>query len=603
MTALITYQKPGTQPPIYVAGTFSDPAWEAHLMDYTVGDDGEHTFTKQVTAEPGKKIQYKFRVGEGDWWVLREGMPTVTDRSGNTNHEMEVPHPHGLPADGQAKKDEHDEPISPKTVNPTGKPSQPLVDKAPESLAKHILASHSGTTTPTYASVDAHGASTPDYAGVAAEVADSAAILNKEKPETPVPDELAGKIGYRRLTSTPIGEVASTAAEVADTAKDLDDAEPLFNILPDDDPSYALTGSSHAFFDGDDENSSNQPPLFAHEAVGMLDDDSYADVVEDARRHSSHVEDEDIDLDNIDVNDPTLERFPSNREAIIDTVRKLETGLDEDQASFDGVPLSPVINMSRRGTEDNIGDLVLSPIPVSPVVSRSTRRLEVTRSPRGSVTSAHSSTASLQAIDEADEPDQDEQKKAPHVVRLSTPRGRSPLRNSFKSPGSDEDEGVVMKSTKSSHAPEGANGNLLSADSAGFPSQGSPRDSPESSGQKNGKLPEVVNGVSKQPDTQASTPDEAQKSPRIVIEAPETADGVVGEASTTGVDRGSNGSTTRLRKTGNGQADTSTSRSSVPAAAIPPEHERGWFKAFFRLIFVDWIGGFISRLCGDRRKK
>jgi hypothetical protein len=105
------------------------------------------------------------------------------------------------------------------------------------------------------------------------------------------------------------------------------DPEPAFNILPDGDPSYALTGSSHAFFDGDDENSSNQPPLFAHEAVGMLDPVSYGeDIVEDARCHSSHSEDKDIDLDSIDVNDPTLERFPSNREAIIDTVRKLETG-------------------------------------------------------------------------------------------------------------------------------------------------------------------------------------------------------------------------------------------------------------------------------------
>lgn len=82
----------------------------------------------------------------------------------------------------------------------------------PEGVAKHILASHSGASTPTYASV-------------AAEVADSAALLNEGKPETPVPDELAGKIGYRRLTSTPIAEVANTAAEVADTAQHLDDPE------------------------------------------------------------------------------------------------------------------------------------------------------------------------------------------------------------------------------------------------------------------------------------------------------------------------------------------------------------------------------------------
>ncbi|KAK0623512.1 hypothetical protein B0T14DRAFT_494978 [Immersiella caudata] len=597
-TASITYQKPGTEPPIYVAGTFSDPPWEAHEMGYTTSDDGEHTFTKQIVAEPGRKIQYKFRVGEGDWWVLHEGMPTVTDHSGNTNHEMEVPHPDGLPADGQAmEKNKQDEPISPKTMD-RGKPSQPSVDKVPEGLAKHILASHSG-------------ASTPNYAGVAAEVADSAAILNKEKPETPVPDDLAGKIGYRRLTSTPIGEVASTAAEVADTARDLDNAElkklkPEFNILLDDDPSYALTGSSHDFHDNENESSSAQPPLFAHEAVGMFDDVSYGDdVVEDFRRGSRAFEGEDIDQDNIDVNDPTLERFPSNREAIIDTVRKLETGLDEDQASFEGVPLSPVISMSRRGTEDNIGDFVLSPVPISPVMPRSARRLEVTRSPRGSIASAHSSTASLQAIDETEEPDQEEESKVPHVIRLSTPRGRSPLRNSFKFPRSDEDEGVVMKNTRSSDAPKGENGKLLSAENPGSSSRDSSRDSPESSEHKNGNLPEEADGGSKKPTAQMSRPStsrQAQNSPRIVIEAPVSADGADGGASTTGTDRGTNGSTTRLRKTGDWQAEQATTRGSVPAAAIPPERKGRWFKAFFRLLFVDWIGGFISRLCGGRRK-
>jgi hypothetical protein len=92
-TAFITYQKPGTQPPIYVAGTFSDPPWEAHEMEYTTDTNGEHTFQKEVTAEPGSKIQYKFRVGPGDWWVLHEGMPTVIDDAGNTNHEMEVQPP------------------------------------------------------------------------------------------------------------------------------------------------------------------------------------------------------------------------------------------------------------------------------------------------------------------------------------------------------------------------------------------------------------------------------------------------------------------------------------------------------------------------------
>lgn len=133
-----------------------------------------------------------------------------------------------LTKDASCQKAADPDSVSPKTLKPESEGPRSLA-KVPDNLAKHILASHSGgDVTPTYASVAAHGSSTPgspNYATVAAEVADSAALLNKEKPETPVPDEVAGKIGYRRLTSTPITEVARTAAEVADTARELDGVE------------------------------------------------------------------------------------------------------------------------------------------------------------------------------------------------------------------------------------------------------------------------------------------------------------------------------------------------------------------------------------------
>lgn len=47
-------------------------------------------------------------------------------------------------------------------------------------------------------------------------------------------------------------------------------------------------------------------------------------------------------------------------------------------------------------------------------------------------------------------------------------------------------------------------------------------------------------------------------------------------------------------------------RSGTPAPIPDNEWEAAkngnWFSAFFRLIFVDWVGGFVSRLCGSRRK-
>jgi hypothetical protein len=57
---------------------------------------------------------------------------------------------------------------------------------------------------------------------VAAEVADIAKNLDRDQPTPPISDEEAGRIGLRRMSQTPIHEVARTAAEVADVAAILD---------------------------------------------------------------------------------------------------------------------------------------------------------------------------------------------------------------------------------------------------------------------------------------------------------------------------------------------------------------------------------------------
>jgi len=69
------------------------------------------------------------------------------------------------------------------------------------------------------------GSRSPELAAVAAEVADTAAGLDREQPTPPISDEEAGRIGFRRLSRTPIPQVALTAAEVADVAAKLDKAE------------------------------------------------------------------------------------------------------------------------------------------------------------------------------------------------------------------------------------------------------------------------------------------------------------------------------------------------------------------------------------------
>ncbi|RAL63658.1 hypothetical protein DID88_003701 [Monilinia fructigena] len=66
-------------------------------------------------------------------------------------------------------------------------------------------------------------AATPELVNVAAEVADSAELLDEAPPTPPMSDKEAGEFGYRRLSHTPIPEVAEAAAEVADVAAQIDE--------------------------------------------------------------------------------------------------------------------------------------------------------------------------------------------------------------------------------------------------------------------------------------------------------------------------------------------------------------------------------------------
>lgn len=56
-------------PPIYLAGSFTQ--WQPNLMDVTEQTHEQGTwneFTKTVELQPGVH-QYKFRLGDGDWWI------------------------------------------------------------------------------------------------------------------------------------------------------------------------------------------------------------------------------------------------------------------------------------------------------------------------------------------------------------------------------------------------------------------------------------------------------------------------------------------------------------------------------------------------------
>ena len=403
------------------------------------------------------------------------------------------------------------------------------------------------------------------------------------------------------------------------------------------------------------------PPLFSHEAVGLYDGLGLPNADETDEQHDSRSTDDGADLDSADVNDPTLEPFPSNRDEIINTVRKLETGLNEDLSDFEGVPPSPVVNSSLPWNSDVLGSNILdSPIGVSPVIPRPSRRLDIPRSPRGSISSAHSSALSLQCISEVEETEETEEKERPTAVLLSPPGSRANLRG-LKHSEDEEDEGISMKTKKPSGLSKkteteqtGAGDafketeSLLSSAVTGMPSPVAPQDSGIDLKEQSKGNDEIqdASDLEEAPQTPTIvTPDQGQNpSPEIVIKGPEdneaaedsngrSPQAVAGASSgptgttptlnevhsdseaqvpatgmSTSTEADTN-STSQVRKRNTTHQDDSDTNdqpgatvSTSPTGVKKAPGGDGWFKAFFRVLFFDWIGGLISRLRRSRRE-
>lgn len=78
VSVTVRYSKPGTQPPVFLAGSFSSPEWQAEEMEHSPTGEHDYVYHKEVYVEEGKEYQYKFRIGDGDWWVLNEDSPSGT---------------------------------------------------------------------------------------------------------------------------------------------------------------------------------------------------------------------------------------------------------------------------------------------------------------------------------------------------------------------------------------------------------------------------------------------------------------------------------------------------------------------------------------------
>lgn len=63
---------------VFIAGSFSSPAWELHEMERNTLDGTDAYFTKTVQTEQGKDYLYRFRLGRSGSWAVDETKPTST---------------------------------------------------------------------------------------------------------------------------------------------------------------------------------------------------------------------------------------------------------------------------------------------------------------------------------------------------------------------------------------------------------------------------------------------------------------------------------------------------------------------------------------------
>ncbi|KAJ8105324.1 hypothetical protein ONZ43_g7473 [Nemania bipapillata] len=380
-----TFHRNGVHPPIFVAGTFSSPPWKPLEMDASIDQHGHFIFTKQVMVDECSEIQYKFRHASGDWWALDPDADTVTDVNGNVNSLMYSPTQHAAE-------------------------ETTLVQEIGATKFQDIVASHNPEIP------------RDTQAFIAAAYNQN---LDTARADINLSKGVAEKEGLRRLSFTPIEEVANTAAEVADTASHLDHCDDEDEDLEAD--------------------SGDMLPMFSHECFASTPHSHSSGHQTSAPHHEDpDPSSEGIGLSNTDYDDPRLEAFPSDRDSIIATMRRLSTAIDVDPTMVDIVPLSAMTTSK-------------SPTAGGPSPTKSSfgvDNMSVGNKKTGDTGRKHANTAasahSLQSIAEGEEAtEENENEPRDEVEDTYTPTeciGPLDTRNLslVSTASSNEDEGISM---------------------------------------------------------------------------------------------------------------------------------------------------------------
>ncbi|KAI1281375.1 hypothetical protein F5Y07DRAFT_395859 [Xylaria sp. FL0933] len=472
-----TFHRRGVHPPLFVAGSFTNPPWQALEMDASIDQHGDYIFTKQAMVDERSEIQYKFRHASGDWWALDPDADTATDDNGNVNSLL---------------------------YSPTIKAAQEIT------MLQEIHATKTGDTPSSYNDAESSSSS-----GVDANTRGTDTDRNTE--DLGAPGMAEEQEGLRRLSFTPIEEVANTAAEVADSASQLDLDEDQSEV---DDGDIPL-------------------PMFSHECFV-----SPCSHQPKPQHDSLDCSAEDVDTMDMNFDDPLLEHFPSDRDSIMATMRRVSTAIETDPTTVDEARLSPIITAKS---------LVAS----NPSSTRSSSATDDTNTEHEQMEDLELQLASithkesLQSIAEGDEPPNgDETRDISTPVEYIGPVEKRNL--SLASWGSSNgDEGVSMSSVL--HQQDSKANHIKTTDDETQPTT-----------------------ITDETSTDSGQPIEQHDSP------------VPGSSKSSEQDDQSN-----FQKPIDGERPHSPSST----YSIRDRHKGDWIRNFFRTMFVDWIGDLFCWLC------
>ncbi|EHY57964.1 hypothetical protein HRR83_009453 [Exophiala dermatitidis] len=241
----ITFNKPGVQAPVYVAGNFTN--WTPIEMKHEpVEKDGvvENHFSYTVDLEPGE-FQYKFRLGPGDWWVLDESTPTANDGAGNINNVLAVKPEETI--------------VSAAEVSAGREPEQTHLVSGAEDTQKSIPAEEANDAAPV---VETEPEDTPVQAQARTQTQE---VGREPEPESESPAEPA---------PTPATAPAAAAAPVPEVEHDSESDQDEHEHEPQPQPTSAVSQPiaehEHEHFDATKEGSIPDvapPPYEEHHAI------------------------------------------------------------------------------------------------------------------------------------------------------------------------------------------------------------------------------------------------------------------------------------------------------------------------------------------------